>query len=346
MRRSRKPIVIAARSSPLARVQARLVGGGLSRLHPAIEVKFHWIESQGDRITDRALAGEGGKGMFTSEVDRAVLDGRADVGVHSFKDVPVTPTPGLALAAIPKRADVRDCLIASDPAVQRIEDLPEAAVVGTSSPRRAAQLRALRSDLSIRLLRGNVGTRLKKVLGDPHDPRRDPLTGSPQQPPMYDATLLSVAGLTRLKLHQHAQRPIDVETILPAASQGAMALFCRADDHVTLTRCLPLNNAETSTAVHAERRLVEQLEADCGSAIAALAEPVAPPHGQPVRNSEAHWFRFRARVMAYDGSRMLEADETVQTRELTRMLDRVASDMIRAGAKELLRADADIPTLS
>lgn len=337
MRRSRKPILIASRSSPLARVQARMVCKGLGRLHPAVEIQFHWIESQGDRITDRPLAGEGGKGMFTSEVDRAVLEGEADVGVHSFKDVPVKPTPGLALAATPKRADVRDCLIAGDPAIRSLHDMPRDAIVGTSSPRRAAQLRRVRSDLDVRLLRGNVGTRLKKVLGDSDDPHAEPRA--------YAATLLSVAGLSRLKLHQHADRPLDVETMLPAASQGAMALFCRADDHITLTRCLPLNNAETSTAVHAERQLVAALDADCGSAIAALAEPAPPPKGQPLRNADAHWFRFRARVLAPDGSRVLEADETVQTRELPRTIDRVAEHMSRDGAKELLQAGTDIPTL-
>jgi hydroxymethylbilane synthase len=337
LRRSRKPIRIAARSSPLARIQARMVAKGLNRLHPAVEVEFLWIESQGDRITDRALADEGGKGMFTSEVDRVVLEGGADVGVHSFKDVPVQPTPGLSLAATPKRADVRDCLIARDPAVRSIHDLPHAAVVGTSSPRRAAQLLRLRNDLNVRLLRGNVGTRLKKVLGEPDDPHAPP--------PAYDASLLAAAGLKRLKMTQHTDRPIDVDTVLPAASQGTIALFCRVDDHVTLTRCLPLNNAATSTAVHAERHLVAALDAECGSAIAALAEPTPPPNGQPLRNTDAHWFRFRARVLAPDGSRMLEADETVQTRELPRTIDRIAADMIRDGAKELLQSEIEIPTL-
>lgn len=315
-----------------------MVSKGLNRLHPGVEVRFLWIESQGDRITDRALADEGGKGMFTSEVDRAVLEGEADVGVHSFKDVPVQPTPGLSLAATPRRADVRDCLIARDPEVRRIQDLPRSAIVGTSSPRRAAQLRRLRNDLDIRLLRGNVGTRLKKVLGDPDDPQAPP--------PAYDATLLAVAGLKRLKMPQHTDRPLEVETMLPAASQGTMALFCRVDDHVTLTRCLPLNNAETSTAVHAERQLVAALEAECGSALAVLAEPTPPPNGEPLRNTDAHWFRFRARVLAPDGSRVLEADETVQTRELHRMIDRVAADMIRDGARDLLQAEAEIPTLA
>ena len=123
-------------------------------------------------------------------------------------------------------------------------------------------------------------------------------------------------------------------------------MFCRADDHITLTRCLPLNNAETSTAVHAERQLVAALDADCGSAIAALwPNPTPPPNGQPLRNADAHWFRFRARVLAPDGSRVLEADETVQTRELPRRIGRVAEHMIRDGAKELLQAGTEIPTL-
>ena len=306
-----------------------MVGKGLTQLHPSVDIRFKWIESRGDQVTDRALAGEGGKGLFTTAVERAVLDGHADVAVHSFKDVPVRPTPGLALAATPRRADVRDCLIPRDPNVRSLDDLPEAAVVGTSSPRRAAQVKRRRPDLDIRLIRGNVETRLSKVIGDP-----DSADDAP--PPLYDATLLAVAGLTRLRLQQHADRPIDPDLMLPAASQAALALYCRTDDHVTLTRCLPLNNAATSTAVHAERRLVELLAGDCDSSIAALAEPTAPPTGEAHRNADAHWFRFRGRVFAPDGSTVLEADHTVRTRELPRLVKRIAADFDQRGARDLL----------
>ena len=307
-----------------------MVGRGLHRLHPAVKVDYFWVESQGDTVTDRSLAAEGGKGLFTAAIDRAVLDGKADLAVHSFKDVPVEATPGLALAATPRRADVHDCQFTSE-GVASIDALPHGAVVGTSSYRRAAQLRRRRADLALHLIRGNVETRLRKVLGDAAG-----VGDAALGPPRYDATLLAVAGLTRLRLAHHAERVLDVETMMPAASQAAMALFCRCDDHVTLTRCLPLNNAATSTAVHAERQFVQQLGADCDAAIAALAEPVPPPDGEPVRNADAHWFRFRGRVFAPDGSAMLEADETVRTRDLPRLVKRVAADLAKQGARELL----------
>lgn len=331
MRRSQKPIVIAARNSALARAQAEMIGRALNRLHPKIEVKYKLVTSEGDSTADQSLADRGGKGLFTRDVEQLLLSGQADLAVHSLKDLPATDTTGLCLAAVRRRADVRDCLIAPTGIVS-INDLPKGAVIGTASPRRAAQLLRLRPDLKIGLIRGNVETRLEKVL-NPGGPRR------------YDATLLAVAGLSRLGLDQHAQHIIPIEDMMPSACQGALAVQCRANDHVTLTRCLPLNNPEASTAVHAERQIVAALGGDCHSPIAVLAEQSKQPPTPAKRNADAHWFRLRVRVLSGDGKQCLEIDEQVKTKDLRRLVKRAVKDLKDRGAQKLLKTGCDIPPL-
>lgn len=323
MRRSRKPIVIASRTSALARVQAEMVGRGLARLNPTLEVRFVWVESEGDRVQDRSLAAVGGKGLFTKAVERVVLSGEADIAVHSMKDMPADEeTPGLQIAAVPKRADVRDVLIGKSGPIG-VDDLAQGANIGTSSPRRAAQLIRLRPDLTMHIIRGNVGTRIDKVMGDM---------------PLHDATLLAMAGLKRMGLTQHTTVPLSIETMLPAASQGALGIQCRRDDHVSLTRLLPLNDPSASTAIHAEREVVAGLGADCHSPIAVLAQQIDPEQTQAKRNADSHWFRLRARVLSPDGATMLEADQRCKTRDLRRLVKRVVKDLAAQGARELLRA--------
>ncbi len=326
MRRSTRPIVIASRRSALARAQAELVGQALGKLHPHLEVQFRWIESEADRLPG-SLANHGGKGLFTRAIEEALLKNQADVAVHSLKDLPAADseqTPRLTLAAIPKRGDRRDCLIARN-GWRSLDQLPQAAVVGTSSPRRAAQLLRLRSDLRIALMRGNVDTRLRHVL-------------EPAGEPQYDAALLAAAGLKRLGRKDLAAQVIEVQDMLPAACQGALAIQCRADDHVSLTRCLPLNHAPTATAAHAERQLVAALGADCHSAVAVLAEPVSPQKTQAKRNADSHWFSLRARVLSPDGMTLLESAERVKTQDLRRLVKRMAEDLLARGAAELIEA--------
>lgn len=321
MRRSRKPIVIASRRSPLARVQAELAGRALQKLHPDLTVEFRWIESEGDVDQTGRLADRGGKGLFTRAIERALLSGDADLAVHSMKDLPAKETPGLRIAAVPKRADVRDCLIARD-GVADIADLPAHAVVGTSSPRRAAQLLQLRHDLQITLMRGNVDSRLAKVHSDDGHRR-------------VDATLLAMAGLLRLKHKQHASAPIAVEQMLPAGGQGALALQCRADDHVTVTRCLPLNDPMTATAVHAERQVLAGLEAGCHSPIAVYVCPVDGSGGPRRRQPDVH-YRLRVRVLSGDGEQCLTIDRATPGRDLRHVVERCIADLRDQGAAALL----------
>ena len=329
MKRSSRPILIAARGSRLAVLQAEMVGRALQRLHPELEVSYRHLTSDGDRIQDRPLAAVGGKGLFTKVVDDAVLDGHCDVAVHSLKDVPADLPPGLQLVATPRRADPRDVLITRHDAAA-LADLPPSAVVGTSSPRRAAQVRTILPGARIELLRGNVQTRIAKVL----DPE-----GS------YDATLLAAAGLGRMGLLKDHPRLLEPDAMLPAASQGALGIVCRATDDLTLRRCLRLNHAATSTAVTAERELVHRLGADCHSPIAVLACPIDPPAaaGPITRNADAHWFRLRARVISADGRRVVDFDDHCKTDALRRLVKAAAKALEAGGAREILKAAREAP---
>ena len=301
-----------------------MVGRALGKLHPNVEVQYHWIESEGDILQNQSLADIGGKGLFTRTIESVLLKGDADIAVHSLKDLPARDTPGLMIAAVPKRTIVNDCLITRDK-LTSLDQLPEGAILGTSSPRRAAQTLRARPDLKIDLIRGNVETRINKVLV--------PQPNMPQ----YNATLLAAAGLRRLKKLELAQLTIPTDTILPAACQAALAIQCRSDDHVTLTRCLPLNNPASSTAVHAEREILAALEADCHSAIAVLAEPVEQGEELTKRIGD-QTYRLRIRVMSLDGTKCLEVDETSKTKDLRRLIRAAVKTLKDQGASDLLHA--------
>ena len=321
--------MIASRQSPLAKVQAEAVGRALGRLCPGVDVQYHWMKSRGDKVTG-SLAAAGGKGLFTRGVDEAVLTGEADLAVHSLKDLPADPAeavPGIALAAIPKRGPVHDCLISAE-GYDSIAELPKGATVGTSSGRRAAQVRRARPDVRIVLLRGNVDTRLAKVLGE-----GEVGDGGGRA---VDATLLAAAGLKRLGRSEHLRHALSLDEMLPAACQAAIAITCRTADTVTLTRCLPLNDPAASTAVHAERELVARLGASCTSSLAVLAEPVVRNDIKARNNDDAHWSRLRVRVLAADGSVCLEADERCRTPDLRHLVRATADRLLNEGAAALL----------
>lgn len=248
------PFRIGTRGSPLALTQANLVRGLLAAAHGRDPLAFEIvpIRTTGDRVQDRPLAEIGGKALWTKELDRALLDGEIDCAVHSMKDVETIRPAAIVIAAMLERADVRDRLVGA----ASIDELPKGGVIGTSSPRRAAQLRKLRPDLSIISFRGNVDTRLAKL-------------GSGEA----DATLLAAAGLERLGRHD-VGTPIPLEMMLPAPSQGAIGIEVRADDAAARALVAAIDHADTSRCVLAERALLAALDADCHSPVAANARIV------------------------------------------------------------------------
>lgn len=248
MNRKRKTIHLGTRGSPLAMAQAHMTAAALSAQHEGLTVDIVEISTQGDRVQDRALRDIGGKALWTRELDRALLDGDIDCAVHSMKDVETFLADGIMLAAMLPRADPRDRLIGAD----NIADLPARAIVGTSSPRRAAQLLNRRPDIAVVMLRGNVETRLRRVAdGD------------------VAATFLAAAGLDRLKIAAGAALPLD--GWLPAVAQGAVGITCRADDADMCAMLAAINDADTRLAVAAERGLLEGLGGSCHTAVAANA---------------------------------------------------------------------------
>jgi hydroxymethylbilane synthase len=242
---------LGSRGSPLALVQARLTRDALAAAHgwPIEAIEIVAIKTTGDRVQDRALAEIGGKALWTKELDRALLASEIDAAVHSMKDVETIRPEAITIAAMLPRADVRDRLIGAE----TIEALPHGARIGTSSPRRGAQLLALRPDLEIVLLRGNVETRLAKLAAG-----------------AVDATLLAAAGLDRLGRGEVGVA-IPIETMLPAPAQGAVGIECRTDDAATRTLLAAIDDAETSCCVGHERALLAALDADCHSPVGALA---------------------------------------------------------------------------
>ncbi|MGL4543701.1 MAG: hydroxymethylbilane synthase [Polymorphobacter sp.] len=293
----KSPLRLGTRGSPLALVQARLVASALAAAHgwgdDAVEIVT--IVTTGDRIQDRPLAEIGGKALWTKELDAALLDRRIDFAVHSMKDVETALAAGVVLGAMLPRADVRDRLIGA----ASIEALPLGARLGTSSPRRAAQLLALRPDLQVSMLRGNVATRLARVAN------RE-----------FDATLLAAAGLARLGHDIGA--PIAVATMLPAASQGAVGTTLRAGDTATAAALAVIDDAPTSAAVRLERALLAALGADCHSPVAALAE------------IDGASVRMHAELLAPDGRECVRDSFTVPAA--------IAPDAVRALAARLLAA--------
>jgi len=320
LRPSRRPLIIATRRSTLARAQANAVARVLAGLHPDIQVDLLPLSSAGDRAEARepsdwdVIPPVGGKGRFTRNIEAAVLDGRADLAVHSLKDLPVHDTPGLIVAALPRRGDVRDCLISRHPG--DLSALPEGAVVGTGSLRRAAQLSRARPDLRLVPIRGNVQTRLNRVL--------EPESSAAEATHMA-ATLLAVAGLQRVGLGRHADTPLSPEVMLPSPGQGALAVQCRADDHVTLRRLLPLNDADTAACVSAERQVAAALEADCHSPLGVLAELDERKH-----------LRLRARVLTADGAQCVSADRRMPASAARRLVQELAQQLLNDGAHDLL----------
>lgn len=246
-------LIFATRPSALARWQTQWVMVALQHLHPALACEERIITTQGDRVLDRPLPEIGGKGLFTQELEHELLSGAVHCAVHSLKDLPVENPAGLMIGCIPARAEVRDALISQRH--HTLATLPEGAVVGTSSLRRAAQLLSRRPDIQIQSLRGNVDTRLRKALEG-----------------QYEAIILAGAGLTRLGLDRHVTEWLGLNVMLPAPGQGALAVQCRADDSTTFNLLAALDDNPTRQAVTAERAFLSGLGGGCSVPVAAYAQ--------------------------------------------------------------------------
>lgn len=272
-----RPLIIATRESALALWQAHHVRDRLMRLHPGLQVELLGMTTQGDQILDVTLNKIGGKGLFVKELEQALLEGRADLAVHSLKDVPMILPEGFALAAIGEREDPRDAFVSSK--YRQLSELPPGAVVGTSSLRRESQLRVRYPHLDIQPLRGNVNTRLRKL-----------------DEGLYDAIILAAAGLKRLGFSDRITALLEPEQSLPAAGQGAIGIEIRAGREDLLPLLMPLHHSETAACVRAEREVSRQLGGSCQVPLGAYAIMlnghlylrgfVAQPSGDPFIQAE------------------------------------------------------------
>jgi hydroxymethylbilane synthase len=298
-------IRIATRGSMLALWQANWVKAELERREPGLVVELVVLKTRGDKIVDRALSEVGGKGLFVKEIEDALLDGRAEIAVHSMKDLPAELAPGLEVAAIPEREDPRDALVVR-PGLEAhsVAALPQGARVGTSSLRRLCQLRALRPDLVIEPMRGNVDTRLGRVArGD------------------FDAIVLACAGLRRLGHAERISAALSIDESLPAVGQGALAIECRSDDAATKARLQPLDHGPTARAVAAERAALARLEGGCQTPLGAYAV------------IEGDAIAIRAFVGSVDGTQLLHAQRRGADASVGIA---IADELLAAGAAALL----------
>ena len=300
-----KHLKIATRDSLLALWQAEYVKSRLEAAHTDLTVSLVKIKTKGDKILDTPLAKIGGKGLFVKELEVAMLNGEADIAVHSMKDVPMEFPEGLGLAVICEREDPRDAFVSNN--YKSIDDLPEGAVVGTSSLRRQCQLLKHRPDLQIKSLRGNVQTRLRKL--DEGE---------------FDAIILASAGLIRLELEERIQQFIDSDLMLPAVGQGAVGIECRIDDQQTLDLLAVLNHADTATIVTTERGFNTRLNGGCQVPIAGYAEQ---------KGSEIF---FRGLVASVDGKQVFYTEKSGLPEEAEQIGIAAAEELLKAGAKSVL----------
>lgn len=301
-----KELRIATRKSQLALWQAEHVAALLREAHPGLQIELVPLLTQGDRIQDRSLAAIGGKGLFIKELEVAIEDLRADIAVHSMKDVPADLPDGLAIEAVLARADPRDALVTTS-GIARLEDLPQNAVVGTSSLRRQAQLRALRPDLRVESLRGNVDTRIRKL-----------------EAGGMDAIVLACAGLVRLGLESRITARLDPQICLPAVTQGVIGIECRRSDTRTAGLLQALEDRATRKVMDAERAFAARLGGSCQSPIAAYAE------------LDAERITLRGLVAEPDGSRLLRDSATGDAKNPAAIGRQLADRMLAAGAGPLL----------
>lgn len=300
-------VKIATRKSPLALWQAEHIKARLQALHPTLNVELVTFVTQGDKILDTPLAKIGGKGLFVKELENALLDGRADLAVHSMKDVPMDLPEGLCLPVICEREDPADAFVSNH--YQSIDELPQGARLGTSSLRRKSQMQAYRPDLNIIDLRGNVGTRLSKLdAGE------------------YDAIILAASGLKRLGLVARIRQTIDTQLSLPAVGQGALGLECRVNDNAVLELIAPLADAATDVCIRAERAFNKTLHGGCQVPIAGFAV------------LEGAEIFLQGRVGNPDGSVLLKAEVRGAPGNAEALGQQLAQALLDQGAGPLLAA--------
>lgn len=305
-------IRIGTRGSKLARWQTDHVKTLLAQCHPNLEIDIEIITAQGDRILASSLPSLGGKGVFTAELEAALLKDQIDIAVHSIKDVPTDYAKGLTIGAIPRRANPADVLVSGQGFT--LQTLPRAATVGTSSPRRAAQLLRARSDLRIEDIRGNVDTRIRKAN---------------ESGGIYDAIVLAYAGLERLGRLDVVTEVLEYDQMLPAPGQGALGVQCRNDEHSRALLSM-INDVETELAVTAERSFLIGLGGGCALPICALGE------------FDGGELRLRGRVTNRDGSRQIDVERaaSVQNIEDARKFGiELAKEALENGAGDLLNLD-------
>ena len=298
---------IATRKSPLAMWQAEYVKQQLLVHHPQLQVELLALSTRGDKLLDTSLAKVGGKGLFVKELEIALLDGAADIAVHSMKDVPMEFPEGLKLAVICEREDPLDAFVSNN--YQRLDQLPADAIVGTSSLRRQSQVRAQFPDLQIKDLRGNVNTRLAKL---DHGE--------------YDALILASAGLIRLDMHQRIASRLEAELCLPAGGQGAVGIECRTGDKAIQTLLEPLHHRESAYCVMAERAMNRRLQGGCQVPIGCFAQ--LQPSGDRLK--------LRGLVASVDGQTLLKADIQGAVQDAEKLGERLADKLLSMGAGEIL----------
>jgi len=304
-----KKLRIATRKSPLALWQADYVKHQLLLHHPNLQVELIAMSTRGDKLLDAPLAKVGGKGLFVKELEVAMLEGRADIAVHSMKDVPMEFPEGLALAVICEREDPTDAFVSNH--YTELEQLPDNAVVGSSSLRRQSQIRAKFPNLQIKDLRGNVNTRLDKL--DNGD---------------YDALILASAGLIRLDMADRIASRLDTDRCLPAAGQGAVGIECRANDSQILEFLAPLHHLDTAACVMAERAVNRRLQGGCQVPIACYAE----------LHTDHQSISLRGLVGTVDGQTLLEASIAGPVSDAEQLGEVLADKLLSMGAREILSA--------
>ncbi|WP_448626756.1 hydroxymethylbilane synthase [Geodermatophilus sp. URMC 64] len=305
---------LGTRRSALALTQSQWVADAITAA-TGTQVELVHIVTEGDR-SSAAIAQLGGTGVFVAAIRRALLEGTVDLAVHSYKDLPTKPEPGLTLAAVPLREDPRDALVARDGLT--LGELPPGAKVGTGAPRRVAQLRALGLGLDVVPIRGNVDTRMGRVA-----------------PGDLDAVVLARAGLTRLGRLDAVTETLDPLQVLPAPAQGALAVECRADDERTRELLAPLDDAGTRACVLAERSALAALEAGCSAPVAAYAEIAEGETGPELF--------LRASVTALDGSDAVRDSITGPLGDAAALGRALAAELLDRGAAELMAAPATTP---